>query len=269
MLTDEQRQAFDEQGFVRVKGAFSRNAAQAMEDCVWAALGEKYGARPTDPATWTVKHGSGLQPLKKLAMFEAIGSEATLEAIDDLLGENCWKRPKNWGQFLVSFPDVERSWTVPSSVWHTDSGFLCPTDAVFGALVFSFLNDVGPRSGGTSVLAGSHRLIRRFVETQPNELLAKLKRARKAFLCSDPWLKMLSSDADDSDRVKRFMDTEHVINDIPVRVAELTGEAGDVIIGHPWLLHTASPNCGSRPRFMCVQRIHLAGSQSGTDNASG
>ena len=43
-----------------------------------------------------------------------------------------------------------------------------------------------------------------------------------------------------------------------MRVVELTGEAGDVVIGHPWLLHAGAPNCGAAPRLMRVQRVRLA-----------
>ena len=54
MLTQEQRQAFDEQGFVRVKGALSQDEALAMEARIWVALEQKYGARRTEKATWTL-----------------------------------------------------------------------------------------------------------------------------------------------------------------------------------------------------------------------
>ena len=47
----------------------------------------------------------------------------------------------------------------------------------------------------------------------------------------------------------------HTLGDVPIEVVELTGEAGDVIVGHPLLPHTPAPNCGDRPRFMRVQRI--------------
>jgi hypothetical protein len=49
-----------------------------------------------------------------------------------------------------------------------------------------------------------------------------------------------------------------VVEGVPVRVAELAGEAGDVVIGHPWLLHCGAPNCGPAPRLMRVQRVRLA-----------
>jgi hypothetical protein len=81
---------------------------------------------------------------------------------------------------------------------------------------------------------------------------------------SDPWLKALAMGGE-AERIERFMECGHAIADIPLRVAELSGEPGDVVIGHPWLLHTGGPNCGDRPRFMRVQRIRLrrAGDESG------
>ena len=69
------------------------------------------------------------------------------------------------------------------------------------------------------------------------------------------WFKDLISEDDDPGRCERLTSTKSRIGGDPVRVVELTGEAGDIIIGHPWLLHASGPNCGSRPRIMRVQRV--------------
>lgn len=254
MLTAEQREEFEQRGFVRLPGAFARDAP-AMEDLLWKVVGARYGARRSDPGSWTFPRVTGLQRLRAHSVFEAIGSSAVLEAIDDLLGAGSWDRPKHWGSFLVDFPVAGLAWTVPSASWHTDYGFAAPTTSLFGALVFSFLSRVPPRTGGTVVVVGSHRLVAKFVETHPQKALTKQKFCRAAFCNSDPWLKALTSQGGGHDRVERFMETERVISGIPVHVAELTGDAGDVILGHPWLLHTSAPNCGTQPRFMRVQRI--------------
>ena len=155
-------------------------------------------------------------------------------------------------------------WRVPSDVWHTDFDYQLPPGEVAGALVFAFLADVGPGAGGTVVVAGSHRLIRRYVEDQPREALEKMKmkQVRKAFLASDSWLRALSSDRDDGDREERFMAADHELGGVSVRVVELTGRAGDVVVGHPWLLHAPAPNCGTSPRFMTVQRVKVAAGES-------
>ena len=254
MLTQDQREKFDRMGFVHLKGAFSHEDARAMHDLLWRTLGELYGARSDRHETWDIPHVAGLQSIKSDPVFDPIGSATVIAAIDDLLGKGGWQMPAQWGQFLVTFPKPHE-WNVPVG-WHTDFDFTADAGVLSGVLAFSFLNDVQPRGGGTAVLTGSHRLMQRFIDRQPAKLRAKMKTVRKAFLDSNPWLTDLDTDEDRPGRVARFMDGEHEIDGIPVRVVELTGDAGDVIIGHPWLLHAAAPNCGDGPRFMRVQRIH-------------
>ena len=112
---------------------------------------------------------------------------------------------------------------------------------------------------GHIVVQGSPAIVRRFVGARPELRRKKMKVARQALMRSERWLAALSSDDDTGDRIERFMRSDHHIDDIPVpvRVVELTGEPGDVVLGHPWLLHAASPNCGDLPRLMRVQRLRL------------
>ena len=46
------------------------------------------------------------------------------------------------------------------------------------------------------------------------------------------------------------MGSDHDADGIPVRVVELTGRPGDVVLTHPWTLHHAAPNTASYPRMM-------------------
>jgi hypothetical protein len=256
VLTSDQRANFEERGFVRIPEAFSRAEAAAMEERVWTWLERRYGICRTDPATWTLSQPTGLQRLKRHSVFDAVGSARTCGALDDLLGAGRWRRPREWGQCLVSFPTVQ-SWSVPTRVWHTDFGFLGPSNCPFGALVFSFLSDVPAGSGGTAVVSGSPHRIRKFVEGRPRASLGKMKTVRQAFLRGDPWLMALSADAGNSERIDKLMHEGAIIDGVSVRVAELCGEAGDVVIGNPWLLHAGAPNSGARPRIMRVQRVRL------------
>ncbi|GAA2864227.1 hypothetical protein GCM10020220_061870 [Nonomuraea rubra] len=41
-----------------------------------------------------------------------------------------------------------------------------------------------------------------------------------------------------------------MVSEVPVRVAELTGEPGDVVFLHPHLLHAPAANRSRAPRFM-------------------
>lgn len=226
-----------------------------MEDFVWASLQQRFGTRRNEPATWTVIQPTGLQDLRPAPVFEPIGSALTLESIDDLLGAGQWKQPKDWGQFLISFPSGKNTWGVPSAVWHTDFDYLAPRSRLFGLIVFSFLRDTPAHSGSTVVVAGAHRLIQQFVGTRSPKTLAKMKKTRQAFLQSDPWLRALSSQDMGSGRRRRIVESGSTVNGVDVRVVELTGKAGDVILGHPWLLHATAVNCGNQPRMMRVARI--------------
>ena len=210
-----------------------------MESRVWRWLEKRYGALREDPASWADAAAAvyGLQGMKREAVFDAIGSAALGGALDAIVGAG--------------------RWTVPSRVWHTDFDFRGPADPPSGALVFSFLSDVPDGAGGTLVVAGSHRLIARFVAARPSAGREKMKVTRTSFLTSEPWLRELTREEPAEDRAERLMQPSLVAG-VPVRVVELTGEAGDVVIGHPWLLHAGAPNCGAAPRIMRVQRVRLA-----------
>jgi ectoine hydroxylase-related dioxygenase (phytanoyl-CoA dioxygenase family) len=45
---------------------------------------------------------------------------------------------------------------------------------------------------------------------------------------------------------------------VRVRVAELTGEAGDVVVMLPWTLHGLAMNCSPAPRFMVTHSLFAA-----------
>ena len=255
VLTPEQRTQFEHEGFVRVCGAFASEAAAAMRDVIWEELRERYGVDRDDRSTWTVEFPAHLQGLKRRPEFRAISSSRTIGAIDDLLGEGNWDHPRHWGAFFIVFPKETRSWTVPSEGWHVDAEYTAPPEPLFGLKVFALLGDVAPRAGGTMLVVGMHRVIPSFVAKQPPEIVGKLPRARKALMRSHPWLVELSKPGDGSERVERFMLREGEIGGVPVRVVEVTGNAGDVVLVHPWLLHVRPVNAGSDPRFVLAKDL--------------
>ena len=57
MLTQAQREEFDERGFVRLAGAFPADAAAAMEDRVWSALDSRFGVSRADRSSWKLPLG--------------------------------------------------------------------------------------------------------------------------------------------------------------------------------------------------------------------
>jgi hypothetical protein len=56
-----------------------------------------------------------------------------------------------------------------------------------------------------------------------------------------------------ADRIAAFMDRETLVDGVPLRVVELTGEPGDMVFCHPVMVHCVAPNRGTRPRFMRIK----------------
>jgi len=65
----------------------------------------------------------------------------------------------------------------------------------------------------------------------------------------------LCSKATSTERVRRFMTQGTISAGIPLRVVELTGAPGDIIIWDPRCLHSASNNVSSRPRSVIKFRL--------------
>jgi hypothetical protein len=261
MLTPVQRLEYRDNGYVRLPEAFSRAAAAAMADFIWARLFDLHGMRRDDRATWTAAAPwVGLKQFKDDPVFQPLNNATTFEAIDDLLGPDAWKKPRNWGGFLVKFPDrAPEAWTLPlDAYWHVDFHFTFEPGTPFALRVFTFLSEVAPHGGGTLIVRGSHRLVERFVASlAPQERQAGFAVLRARFNGSHPWLERLTGAAGDSDdRVDDFMNRPAIVDGERVLVEELSAGPGDVILMHPWLLHAASPHAGDSPRFMLGKDIY-------------
>lgn len=251
MLTAEQHTEFDERGIVRLHDVFSNEDASRMRTVVWSELEHRYGALEHDPSTWTPGSAHGMKTSRKSPAFAPIGAPALFDAIDELLGAGSWKPPAHWGQVMVTFPEPHEQWVVPSKQWHADWAFTSEAELLFGLKVFAFFGDVAPQGGGTLVVTGSHRIVERFVPMTSVELRSDYRACRQQLMQHDPWLRALArADDPDPDRNERFMAADHDADGVPVRVVELTGHPGEVVIAHPWILHHAASNVTSYPRMM-------------------
>ena len=47
-----------------------------------------------------------------------------------------------------------------------------------------------------------------------------------------------------------------IVDGVPVRVAEITGDAGDLVVMHPWLMHNLSMNTEPRPRIAMSHSLY-------------
>ncbi len=115
MLDDAQVNAFIEDGFVRIDGAFSRETAAECRDLIWRDM----DAAPDDPATWP-RPVAGLGDHAE-APFKTVANSLLLHAaFDVLVGQGRWAPREVLGGFVVRFPGGE-----PAVVdgWHIDASF--------------------------------------------------------------------------------------------------------------------------------------------------
>lgn len=259
MLTTAQRSEFATTGVTRLRGAFPARDAATMCERLWDELGWRAGIARADPSTWSVVEPRHLQALRRAHVFAAIASPAVIAAVDALLGSGAWLRPRSWGQALVTFPPLGGArgdaWRVPHRNWHFDWPICGAIEPLTGVKLMAYLAEVGPGGGGTVVVEGSHRLVARLVASEERPRPGRVLRGQ--LFASDPWLAALGSAGDDAERSARLV-SGTVVDEVPVRVAELTGEPGDVILFHPWLLHAPAPNRAALPRLMVGQNLLTA-----------
>jgi hypothetical protein len=257
-LTSSDVQRFERDGYVVVKGAFSRADGLAMEERWWSELAGTHHIRHDDRASWHQITGD-LKAAKRDRVQAAILTERVRGVFDDLLGAGAWARPKDWGRTLVTFPEPG-AWDVPTRLWHWDNTCEPHLDRPRGLFVVSFIGSVAPRSGGTLILSGSPRLLiqqeRRIPADRRRRFGADLW---EPFHRCDPWLMALTGLAPSpADRIATFMDEETIVDGVPLRVVELTGEPGDMVFCHPVMVHCVGPNRGTRPRFMRIKQQVLS-----------
>lgn len=186
----------------------------------------------------------------QLASDWNIGDQKITYAITQLLGPS-WKSPTHWGTLLHTMPESPDMWNIPTG-WHWDSDPLDIINGKEGLFIFIFMSHVLPQGGGTLILEGAHKLLlryhRRSVEAKGGP--------HNTFFKAHPWLVDLRNNTGPmNERVARLMEQNAEIENIKVRVVELTGEPGDAVLCHPLIVHARSQNASKVPRFMLAKRI--------------
>jgi hypothetical protein len=263
VLSSAQIEQFMEKGWVMLEQAFSEKHALAAQDYVWKQV-EKRGVKRDEPETWT-------QPMVRMnenydsPEFRACKTDRLCNAIEDLLGEGRYinrDKPIQWGWWPVNFSHgADRKWDVPTEAWHVDGihypQFVDSGDQ--GLLTLSLFSETKPGAGGTLVAEYSHNIVANILNKHPEGLEVK---ELIALTKQHPWIAELTGNAPASDphisRVDRFMNRV-TIDDKGnrLRVVEITGAPGDVILGHPFVFHAASQNHSGKPRFMCNARAPM------------
>ncbi|MCZ6871368.1 MAG: hypothetical protein O7G84_17870, partial [Gammaproteobacteria bacterium] len=126
-----------------------------------------------------------------------------------------------------------------------------------GVQMFSLLAQLRHGGGGTTFIAGMHKVLLRYYDSlDDDERAAKHATHRKRVMKSHPWLRELAGhNREIVDREPYFMTEGGDIDGAPVRVHEMTGEPGDVYLLHPLSMHTWAPNASDKPRIMRSKMI--------------
>ena len=156
------------------------------------------------------------------------------DAICDLLGgeDRITHSEPSWGDgFIINFAlGADTAWQPPESLqrgWHKDGDFFrhfldSPEQGLLTIVVWS---DIHPKSGGTFVACDSVQHVAQHLSAHPQGLLPGEGFGQLVGKCDD--------------------------------FAEITGNAGDVVLLHPFILHSASQNPSGRARFITNPPVAL------------
>lgn len=224
MIEQQGIEDFIRNGYLRIDGAFPRSTAEAAREILWRDT----GCDPDDPSTWTrpvIRLGLYVQP----PFVEAANTPVLLDAFDRLVGAGRWHPVRAVGTFPVRFPSDEDP---GDAGWHVDASFGPDSTDYMDwrvniasrgrALLLLFLfSDVGEADAPTRIRIGSHRDLARRLAPAGEEGLSLRQLAGNGFAESAHRLEALA-----------------------------TGEAGTAYLCHPFLVHSAQPHRGTRPRFL-------------------
>jgi hypothetical protein len=249
-LTPAHRAEFDRVGVLRLPAFYPAKVVAPMADALWSDAERRLGVRRNDPDTWTTERVMHHQELEKSGAFAGLATPALFDLANAFLGEGAWDQPKHWGQPLFNFP-TPGPWRLPSAIWHLDYPTQ-PCETRLGAIrTFTLLEPVRARGGGTLFVAGSHKVAMAMAAEGGKKVRSADMRAR--LKGAHPWFALLWAKDDGQRDSVLFHGAE--ARGVHVRVAEMTGEPGDVLVMHPNMLHGLSKNVLDRPRMALVQSL--------------
>jgi Phytanoyl-CoA dioxygenase (PhyH) len=220
VLMDGDVERFVREGVFLLKGAFPRELADECRQLLWATT----GCDERDPTTWTKPviriEGRGDAPFAA-----AINTGRLHTAFDQLAGRGRWVPRNGIGTFPIRFPVNDAP---HDDGWHIEStGANAKGDAIVDpasrerALLLLFLfSDVGPDDAPTRVRLGSHHYAARllFGTGKPVGFL----RAANELVPQTEQLPEVAA----------------------------TGQAGDVWLCHPFVVHAGQRHRGAQVKFM-------------------
>jgi Phytanoyl-CoA dioxygenase (PhyH) len=204
-------------GYVVVRGVFGDDVAQKYCNLTWQYLNED----PENLSSAFLKHPQ-LEQVIETGPIAGLITPRLTAAVDQLVGKGRWWTRQGCGWVTVRVPaGSDTPWIAPDSGWHVDGiHFHHYLDSPEQALVGIEMLTPARRNGGATVVRrGSHISVAR-----------ALHRAGEKGL-SYPQMRDLAESLDSHEAI------------------EVVGEAGDVLLMHPHLVHARSMNCSSAHRL--------------------
>ena len=259
MLSQEEKESFVKWGFVKIDALIPNEVVDPIREAVLDRLcrhgfwGEEGWKAPADAEAEKKLRNTIKEISRSSKSLRPILTERVLSYARNLVSGDEVEMSPPITQFLFTAPRSyvmnhdgrwNGEWEVPRSIWHLDmprSRSIGPP----GPEMFTFLNKVEPEGGGTLILAGSHRLLNDVDYLSSKGVKRKLKR--------HAYFRELTGKGD-GDR-SRFLEEIGDIDNVPVKVVELTGDPGDVYFVDLRLLHSLGANTSDQPRMMIAQRM--------------
>jgi hypothetical protein len=232
VLSASEVRSFVTDGYVAIRGAVPAEVVLACQQVIWSDLG-KHGVTAQDPATWT-------EPVVRIPCpeggpFAEAGTRPVLqEAFDQLIGAGRWWRRQGVGGTIpVRFPSEgdpgDAGWHIDASYESDGHPQVNVRSRARGLLALYLFSNVDASSAPARIRPGSHRDVARVLAPAADAGLDWVTAARAA------------AEA-----------TAH----LPTVLA--TGQAGDVFLCHPFLVHAASwPHRGQQPRMLAQPGVAL------------
>jgi hypothetical protein len=226
VLTSEQRQQFLDKGYVTIKGCFTPEDAKSYIDEAWVRLGYS----PTDSSTWD-KPRIHMPAIKSFAAAD-FAPKAWAAACEICGGED---RIASWSwndAMIVTLTEgADEPWSPPDQTygkWHKDGDFFrhfldSPEQGLLALVIWK---DIDHQGSATYAATDSVPVVAKFMAQHPEGVLPK------------------------EFNTKELMSQCH-------EFLECVGECGDVVLLHPYMLHSGSQNILREPRFLTNPPLFL------------
>jgi hypothetical protein len=248
-VTDRDIEEFETRGFVRVRGLVPRHSILQCHAALSSRIGQAQRSSPSDDEFIQIREEIRNDDLDECQTrdFESF--------FDQFVYPNriAWHRHKSWGWWSIGRPRRHAgSWRIPGEGWHWD-GLSLPLDPVSGRLglvVLCLFTDVAPRGGATLLVAGSHnRALSYLAGSGKTASHPQAVRAVIGRMCLEKCSFGRATLAAANECLAAHLGG--------VSIHEATGDAGDLFVCHPLLMHAASSNHRTNLKILCNRHFSL------------